>query len=209
MLNPMEVQTTSARRGPKPKPHVRDKLIHAGAKMLHQGGYTGTGIQEIVNAAGVPKGSFYNYFESKEAFGTEVIDFYFNHNLPQLQADLGDAAVPPLARLRAYFETRTRGLKAAGYCRGCMLGNFSLEVSDHSPLMRERLAAHFRTWGSLFEDCIAQAQGTAAIRNRLPAAVLARFLLNSWEGALLRMRAEKSSAPLDEFIEVVFGTLLV
>jgi len=205
----METNAAGARRGPKPKPQVRENLIRTGVKMLHEGGFTGTGIQEIVDAAGVPKGSFYNYFENKEAFGTEAIDFYFNHNLPKLQADLSNAVVPPLERLRVYFASRIRSFKAAGYCKGCMLGNFSLEVSDHSALMRERLAAHFQVWGGLLEDCIAQAQSAGTIRNRLPAAVLARFLLNSWEGALLRMRAEKSSAPLHDFMEVVFGALLV
>jgi len=205
----MPTRATGARRGPKPKPYVRENLLRTGVKMLHEGGFTGTGIQEIVDAAGVPKGSFYNYFANKEAFGTEAIDFYFHHNLSKLQADLGNAAVPPLERLRAYFESRARGFKTAGYCRGCMLGNFSLEVSDHSPLMRERLAAHFQAWSRLFEDCIAQAQRAGTIRNRLPATMLAQFLLNSWEGALLRMRAEKRSAPLHDFMQVVFGALLV
>jgi len=205
----METQTIGVRRGPKPKPHVRDNLIRTGAKMLHEKGFTGTGIQDIVNAAGVPKGSFYNYFENKEAFGTETIDFYFNHNLPKLQADLGNTALPPLERLRTYFESRTRSFKVAGYCKGCMLGNLSLEVADHSPLMRERLVAHFQIWSRLFEDCIAQAQSSGAIRNQLSAAVLAQFLLNSWEGALLRMRAEKSSTPLHDFMDVVFGAVLV
>lgn len=75
--------------------------------------------------------------------------------------------------------------------------------------MRERLCAHCRTWSGLFEDCIEEAQKTRAIRNPLPAAVLAPFLLNSWEGALLRMRAEKSDVPLNQFIKVVFESLLV
>lgn len=176
--------------------------------MFHAGGYTATGIKDIVDAAGVPKGSFYNYFEDKEAFGAEVIDAYFSRGLPGLQELLGNPDVPPLERLRTYFETRVHGIRSSGYAKGCMLGNLSLEMADHSTAMRERLAGHFRTWSALFETCIAQAQETGAIRNRLPPALLAQFLLNSWEGALLRMRVEKSDAPLNDFIEVVFGSLL-
>jgi len=178
-------------------------------KMLHEGGYTATGIKDIVDAAQVPKGSFYNYFENKEAFGKEAIDLYFDSALPKLRELLCDENTPPLDRLRNYFEARVRGFRAAGYARGCLLGNFSLEVADHSPLIRDQLAVHFQAWSGLFESCVEQAQQDGAIRNRMPAALLAQFLLNSWEGALLRMRAEKSDAPLNQFIEVVFGSLLV
>lgn len=177
--------------------------------MLHESGYTATGIKDIVDAAQVPKGSFYNHFESKEVFGKEVVDFYFDSHLPQLRALLSNENIPPLERLRTYFDERTQAFQAAGYVRGCMMGNLSLEIADQSAAIRERLAVHFKTWSSLLEACIADAQATGAISNQLPAPLLAQFLLNSWEGALLRMRAEKSDVPLREFIEVVFKTLLV
>jgi len=177
--------------------------------MLHNGGFSATGIQEIVDAAGVPKGSFYNYFKNKEAFGAEAIDFYFNQHLPRLQEELGNVAIPPLERLRMYFDRRRRGFARSDYCHGCMLGNLSLEMADHSPLMRQRLAGHFQVWGDLFQECIEQAQSSGAIANRLPAPVLAQFVLNSWEGAILRMRAQKSAEPLDVFMATIFGALLV
>lgn len=205
----MGSQATAARRGPKPNPHTRDNLIQVGARIFHETGYAATGIKDIVDAAEVPKGSFYNHFESKENFGKEVVDYYFDSGLANLRARLENDDIPPLERLRTYFDDRIRGFQATGYVRGCMLGNLSLEVADHSVCIRERLAAHFRTWSGLFEGCIAEAQKTGAIDNRLPAPLLAQFLLNSWEGALLRMRVVKSDAPLKEFVEVVFGSILV
>lgn len=177
--------------------------------MLHETGYAATGIKEIVDEAEVPKGSFYNHFESKEAFGKEVVDFYFDQGLTELRALFENEAVPPLARLRTYFDRRLQSFQATGYVRGCLLGNLSLEVADHSALIRDSLATHFKTWSGLFEACIAEAQKTGAISNGLPASLLAQFLLNSWEGALLRMRADKSDVPLREFINVVFSSLLV
>jgi len=205
----METPTTGARRGPKPNLQTRDNLIRAGMKMLHTGGYTATGIKDIVDAVSVPKGSFYNYFPTKEAFGQEVIDAFFERGLPSLNELLSNPEVPPLERLHTYFHTRITGFKTQGYTKGCLLGNLSLEVGDQSPAMRERIAEHFRTWSALLEQCIEQAQSSGAVRNPLPAATLAQFLLNSWEGALLRMRVEKSDAPLNDFAEVVFGSLLV
>ncbi|ACI53778.1 transcriptional regulator, TetR family [Rhizobium leguminosarum bv. trifolii WSM2304] len=205
----METQTKAARRGPKPNPNTRDNLMRVGVQMLHEAGYTATGIKDIVDAAHVPKGSFYNHFESKEAFGKEVVDFYFDGGLVELRARLCDDSIPPIDRLRGYFDERIRGFQATDYVRGCMLGNLSLEVADHSVPIRDRLAAHFGTWSGLFEACIAEAQSAGAISNRLPAPLLAEFLLNSWEGALLRMRVEKSDEPLRAFVEVAFGSLLI
>lgn len=205
----MEPQAAPVRRGPKPKPHVRDNLLREGTRMLHDAGYTATGIKEIVDAVKVPKGSFYNYFESKEDFGRAVVDFYFDNAIDGLRALLVNENVAPLERLQTYFNERIRGFEQGDYVRGCLLGNMSLEVADHSAAIRDRIAVHFRTWSGLFEDCIAEAQASGAIRNPQPASMLAQFLLNSWEGALLRMRAEKSNAPLKQFVEVVFGTILV
>lgn len=202
-------QTVTRKRGPKPKPHTRDGLLHAGVRIFHELGYAAAGIKDIVDAAEVPKGTFYNHFESKEAFGKEVVDFYFGQNLPEMQEALEDEKIQPLARLRNYFELAAQGFQSTGYKRGCLLGNLSLEVADHSVLIRDSLATHFRTWSRLFEACIAQAQIDGSISNRQPASLLAQFVLNSWEGALLRMRADRSTAPLTEFIDVVFKSVLI
>jgi TetR/AcrR family transcriptional repressor of nem operon len=176
--------------------------------MIHAEGYAATGIQSIVESVDVPKGSFYNHFASKEAFGAEVIDAYFDRRQDKLRALLCNADVAPLQRLEAYFDDRIEALRAAGFVRGCLLGNFSAEVADHSALVREHLVVHFAAWGDFFADCIAEAQQQGAISDRFPADLLGRFILNSWEGALLRMRAERSAAPLIEFKQIVFGKLL-
>jgi TetR/AcrR family transcriptional repressor of nem operon len=176
--------------------------------MFHTEGYAATGVQGIAESVGVPKGSFYNHFPTKEVFGAEVLDAYFDRNEDKLRSMLGHSDIAPLARLEAYFDDRIEAFKAAGFVRGCLLGNISAEVADHSALMREHLAKHFASWSGFFETCIAQAQQEGAIDTRLPAGLLARFVLNSWEGALLRMRAEKSEEPLLEFKAVVFDSVL-
>jgi TetR/AcrR family transcriptional repressor of nem operon len=176
--------------------------------MIHADGYAATGIQSIVDGADVPKASFYNHFRSKEAFGAEVIDAYFDRNEGKLRDFFSNSDLEPLARLEAYFDDRIAAFRAAGFVRGCLLGNFTTEVADHSALMREHLVEHFGAWSHFFENCIAEAQERGAISDQFPAALLGRFLLNSWEGALLRMRVEKSAVPLIEFKEIVFGKLL-
>jgi TetR/AcrR family transcriptional repressor of nem operon len=202
------MENSKARRGPKPKPDTRNNLIHAGLRLMHAEGYSASGIQGVVEAAGVPKGSFYTYFESKEAFGNEVLEAYSAQGQAKLRSALENAAMSPLARLEGYFDDRIEVFKAAGFSRGCLLGNFSAEAADHSALIRQHLAAHFRSWSALFQTCIAEGQARGEIADRIPAGTLADFVLNSWEGALLRMRAEKSKTPLVEFKEIVFGRVL-
>jgi TetR/AcrR family transcriptional repressor of nem operon len=200
--------STGAKRGPKPKPDTRNNLLQVGLRMIHADGYAATGIQGIVDGADVPKASFYNYFASKEAFGAEVMDAYFDRNEGKLRDFLCDPDVAPLARLEAYFDDRIDAFRAAGFTKGCLLGNFSAESADHSVLVREHLVEHLDAWSHFFENCIAEAQEQGAVSEGMPASVLGRFVLNSWEGALLRMRAEKSDAPLIEFKDVIFGRLL-
>ena len=198
----------AAKRGPIPKPGTRSNLVQVGVRMVHAEGYVATGIQSIVEGAGVPKGSLYNHFASKEAFGEEVIDAYSNLGQEKLSAFLCNADMAPRARLEAYFDDRIKALGVGNYARGCLLGNFSAEVADHSAPIRENLARQFGAWSGIFEKCIAEAQQEGTINDQFSPALLARFIFNSWEGALLRMRVEKSDAPLTEFKEVVFGTLL-
>lgn len=199
---------TPARRGPKPNPATRDNLVQTGLRMIHAEGYAATGIQSIVEGAAVPKGSFYNHFQSKEAFGAEVIDAYSGRGLARLREYLCNPGLAPLKRLEGYFDDRIAAFRASGYIRGCLMGNFSAEAADHSDLIRARLAEQFAAWTALFEACIAEAQAQGAIGRQLSPALLGAFIFNSWEGALLRMRAEKSDAPLLDFKSAVFGKLL-
>lgn len=196
------------RRGPKPKPDTRNNLIEVGLRMIHAEGYSATGIQSIVEGANIPKGSFYNHFASKEAFGAEVIEAYSDRGQEKLREFLCHADLAPLARLERYFDDRIEAFRASNYARGCLLGNFSAEAADHSAPIRDHLARKFDAWSRLIEECVAEAQKQGAIGASIPAAILARFILNSWEGALLRMRVEKSDAPLIEFKRIVFGKLL-
>ncbi|MDE1187281.1 MAG: TetR family transcriptional regulator C-terminal domain-containing protein [Pantoea sp.] len=207
----MSIPTTvvSARRGPKPKPGTKENLIKAGMNMLHQMGYSATGIKDIVDVAGVPKGSFYNYFESKEAFAEQIIDTYFEQALPQLKSQLENPERTPLERLQNYFQNRAESFIATQYSQGCLLGNFSLEIADHSEQIRQRISYHFNTWTEQIEKCISEAQLKGEIKSTIPAALLARFVLNSWEGALVRMRADSNEEPLRDFMDIIFVAVLV
>ena len=189
-----------------PRPSVKEEIVEAALKVLHQRGFNATGVQDITDAAGVPKGSFYNHFESKEALGLEVLQRYWERALGNLES-LKDQQVAPLARLKAYF----RGLNELGrklkYRPGCMIGNFSIEMSDQSPVMRERLASILARWSRAIETCLKEAQADGSLRRDVDVSSMSAFMLNSWEGAVLRAKVDRSDAPFVAFEKIVFGTL--
>ncbi len=176
-------------------------------QLLHAQGFNASGVQDITTDAGVAKGSFYNHFESKEALGAAALEQYFRARTCERMAVLRDARLPPLVRLRRYFEGLAAILGRNGYASGCMIGNMAAELADHSPLIRDQLAAHFAEWSEVIEGVVAEAQAAGALRADLPAPTVASFLLNAWEGAILRARVTRDDAPFQEFYAVVFATL--
>ena len=187
-----------------PKPNVREQLVEAGLKTLYRQGFNGSGVQDIVDAARVPKGSFYNHFKSKEAFAAEVLERYWQAGAVRT-AVLRDLTVGPVERLRIYFGALFDAAVGPDFEKGCMIGNFSTELPEQSPEIRERLAAIYAAWTRSIESCVREAQNAKRVRVDLPASAVASFLINSWEGAVLRARVERDTSPFVQFEEVVFA----
>jgi TetR/AcrR family transcriptional regulator, transcriptional repressor for nem operon len=186
---------------------MRDQLVTSALETFHRQGFNGSGVQDITNAAGLPKGSFYNYFESKEALALEVIDRYGKEQRALAEV-LSDESISPVERLRRYFGLLASNLVAQNYERGCLMGNLSTELADQSRVIRDRLGSNFAAWSRAIEACIRDGQKTGEISRDSDPRVLAEFLLNSFEGAILRMKVEKDSSPLDHFMTLVFSRVL-
>jgi TetR/AcrR family transcriptional regulator, transcriptional repressor for nem operon len=187
---------------------TREHLIHVGLELMRRRGYGATGLQEILHSAGVPKGSFYHHFHSKEEFTVALIERYVALEAEHCQEVLGNTRQSPLKRLRRYFEDliRTAGQSAA--IQGCLIGSLSLEVASSSPLLQGRLRSSFAGWQAPVAMVLQEAVEKGDLRKSIGPATLAGFVLNSWEGALLRSQADKSDAPLEDFLRYVFDELL-
>jgi TetR/AcrR family transcriptional repressor of nem operon len=188
------------------KQSVRDRIIEAGLKSLLERGFNGVGVQEITSTAGVPKGSFYNHFPSKEALGAELVERYGVGSAHW--AVLADKSVAPLDRLRRHYSGLNQKFVDGNFERGCLLGNFSAEMSSQSPLIRESLAKLFAKWTGDLEGAIADGQADGSIPAQQAAGDLAAFLLDAYEGALLRARTERSRRPFDRFMTLAFDKIL-
>ena len=185
----------------------RERILDAGLKVMFRQGFHGSGVRDIVAAASAPQGSFTNHFASKEAFAVEVLDRYFEYVKGLVASALDDRSLSPRDRLRRYLDIITEKLAAGRYKRGCLIGDFSLETSQGSDVLRERLAAVYREWITPFADCIKEAQKAGEIASDFPPRELAEFLLASWQGAILRMKVERSAAPLERFKAIAFQTV--
>ena len=190
---------------PMAKPNVRDKILRAGLDQFHRVGFNGSSVEDITNLAEVPKGSFYNHFKSKEDLAVEVIDRYVEEG-PQLILD--DDTVAPLKRLKAYFSALGQEFVDSGFKKGCLLGNFSSELADHSAPVRRRLEGAFDNWVRRLAVVIKEAQKTGDVDSKLKPEQLAGVLLSAFEGALLRARVAGDAAAVKEFMTVGFGRLI-
>ena len=189
------------------RPSLREEILNAGLRLMFQSGYQGAGVRDICSAAGAPQGSFTNHFRSKEAFAHEVLDRYFAHVKTAVSEALNDKSLTPRQRLKRYLDIISGRLERDKCRRGCLIGDFSLEASPHSKLLRKRLEAIFKEWRAPFAACIAEAQAVGEIDSKFDPVDLAEFLLASWEGAILRMKVERTPVALERFKTIVFETV--
>lgn len=180
----------------KQKDINREKLLCHGVALLMQQGYHGTGLQEILDAVQVPKGSFYNYFGSKENFAAEIIEHYIEPYLIQLQSYLDQNPENALAALVRYLDEGIAELEKTEFKGGCLLGNLTGEIGDTSDICRDALQKALSRYRDVWEIGFERAQKEGSIRNDKTAREMADFWVNAWQGALLRMKIEQSTAPL-------------
>ncbi|MBI4962684.1 MAG: TetR family transcriptional regulator C-terminal domain-containing protein [Desulfomonile tiedjei] len=190
------------------KDSTKDKILAHAAQLIHRKGFNNTGIQEILQSAGVPKGSFYFYFKSKEDLGLALIDYYAETLGSRWRTVLEAPEVRHLKRLERFFdETRIRHEQDEGKS-GCPIGNLTQEMGVLSDAFQAKLRGVFSGMKASIKNCLAQAQADGEISPSLDADATADFILNSWEGALLRMKAEGHTGPLVLFQRMVFDRVL-
>ena len=191
-----------------PRPSLREKIVDSGVRTLHERGFAGAGIREITRDASVPQGCFTNHFRSKEGFGIAVLERYHERTQAIMDQTLRDSSRSPVERIRAYFSAISQWLEAADWRYGCLVGNMSLEVTEQSDLLRACLVEVCASLTRSFTECVRAGQAIGEIRSDLDAEDIATFLLASWQGAMMRMKVDRSPKPLEQFKRVLFATVL-
>ncbi|OQK15833.1 TetR family transcriptional regulator [Methyloprofundus sedimenti] len=183
----------------------REKLLDQGVQMLMNQGYHGTGIKDILDVVGIPKGSFYNYFASKEIFAAEVISHYIEPYIQRLDAHLQNPGLDGLTALASYYAELINEIERTEYKGGCLLGNLMGELGDTSEICRRSLKLALERYRNLQKSALLRAQQEGTVREDLKAEMMADLLVDNWQGALLRMKIEQSVHPLQQFVETLLA----
>lgn len=181
----------------------KEQLLELGMDVMKARGFNGTSVKDIVDAAGVPKGSFYTYFDSKETFAVEALEKAAQEGLQLMRNKLNHTGEAPLVRLRQFFESKVDEATEAGFTIGCFLGNICQEMADSSDVIRLKVRQTLRNHTQLIQDVLEEAQQQGDIAPNCDTREMAEFIFNAWEGALMRMKAAKCREPLDAFLAML------
>ncbi len=184
-------------------------IIQAGLKALYRKGYNATGVKEITDAAGIPKGSFYNYFSSKEDFAIAAMHYFTERELVVMQEILTDKEFTPLQRIVNLYRFKIDHFINRGkFSFGCFLCNITLEMADVSDVIAKEATIAFEREDQPLIDCLKEAEETGEISFEKDIQQTADLLRNSWLGALVIMKANKDKQPLESFLQTLQQVIL-
>ena len=188
--------------------NTRELLIQEGLRSFLAYGYDGVGIGPVLSAVNVPKGSFYHFFRSKEAFAIAVVEAYAARYASFREALQTDEDRPPLSRLRSHFEALEKDLIAEFPAGGCLYGVLSQTIAALGPMLRKRLQESFQTWQRSIHHVLRQAQDRGDLDPTINAEDAAAFLIDAYEGALIRMKSDGVAATFGRFRTFALEPLL-
>jgi TetR/AcrR family transcriptional repressor of nem operon len=190
------------------KQDTKIALIQAGMDIMLEKGYSNTGIQEVLSSLGVPKGSFYHYFESKENFAVAIIQHVDQEYSAALLRALRNPQETPLQRLKTYCESGKQSFLSQECRKGCLIGNLSQEMSDQSETLRKELSTVISKRLALFTRCIEEGQKLGEINAVCSASKLAELFNSGWSGAVAHAKTVKNIEPMETFIDLMFNHFL-
>ncbi len=192
-----------------PKPSHREILLTTGLRLIHEKGYSRASVRDIVAAAGVPQGSFTNHFRTKEEFGLAVLERYYGYIWELVERTLLNQRKKPLERIRSYIDGLIDILNDGWTIKGCVMGNFSAELTEDNDAIRHRVVEMFNEIQGAVEDCLKEAIRKGDLPRKTNAAELAGFFMSSQQGATLLCKAHRSIEPMRRFKRVFFASVLV
>lgn len=190
------------------KQGAKERVLEAGGAIVHRKGFHNTGIQEILKAAEIPKGSFYFYFDSKEDFGLQLIDQYAHLSFARMDDCLNRPDLSPLSKLRLHFRRLFDLLEQNEYTGGCPIGNLSQEMGDLSEPFREKLKGVLEGMRSRIVRCLEDAKREKEIPASLDTHETSEFIISSWQGALMQMKVRRNESPFRAFDKMIFEVIL-
>jgi TetR/AcrR family transcriptional repressor of nem operon len=188
---------------------TRRALVWCGTELLTERGFQVTGIDEVLKRVGVPKGSFYHFFKSKDEFGAAVIENYVDYYARKMDRIFNDSTCSPLTRLKTFVDNAKHGMTKFDFKRGCLIGNLGQELASLDNQFRLQLEAVLVSWEERVTACLEEAIQTGEIGKDNDAKALSQFFWIGWEGAILRAKLTRSLLPIDQFVGLYFSKVAV
>ncbi len=188
---------------------ARDRLMEAASKLIWEYSYGSVTIDAICEQAGVKKGSFYYFFESKPDLAVAAIDVWWIKR-KALMEELFQTDIPPLARIQKYFDfvsqKQLAAFRATGQVLGCPLFSLGSEISTQDERIRLRIHGIIVAMTRYFEEAIAEAKLTGEVESRDPV-LTTRILLTYYAGVLIRARTENNPDILETLTSDCFEVI--
>ena len=191
-----------------PRPSHKETLLSEGLRLVHERGFGASSVRDIVQAAGVPQGSFTNHFASKETFGLEILERYREMTSAGVSATLRNDGLPPFRRLRAWIDRQLEYLRKDDMRRGCLYGNLAAEASEESEPIRTRVASVFAENQASVAYCLEAAIDAGELSPNTDVQELAGFIVSSLQGAILVAKAQRNPIPVERLERILFQQLL-
>ena len=179
------------------KQDTKNILIETGAQIIHHKGYNHTGIQEVLKAAGVPKGSFYFHFKNKEDFGLQVIEYFDGIYFSMLSTIINNNDITPLKKIEEITNYYISFFKEIDFKCGCPVGNLSQEMGDLNSAFSEKLTNSVEKMAKIYQNILDEAKLINEINEEINTQELSEFIVSSWHGALIKMKINKNAKPLE------------
>lgn len=186
---------------------TKQRILEAGNKAVVAKSFNGCGLKEILDEAGVPKGSFYHYFKSKEDFGIALIEASSTEFLAFSRPFFTDRSMSPVERIKTFFNAANKHLEDSGSQRQCLLAKIALEESRLSEALRASIKSAYDQWQILLAQALREAQAVGEISPEVDVDALAGFIQNAWEGAMVRMEIDRDIKPLHDFLTFTIDNL--
>lgn len=186
----------------------RKQIIKDSIHLMYLQGYNATNIREIASMAGMGKSTFYGYFVSKEEYAVFALDYYMDILNYERFKLLEDKKVDPIIRIKNFYKDKIKNMEDVEYKLGCFIGNLTQEMADvNSSIAKATNRLHDKIASKILV-CLLEANERYNIVQIIEPKIMADFIINSWQGALIRMKACKNRVPLDEFYKILDEVLL-
>lgn len=187
-----------------PESHeARNRIIEVAADLFLKQGYGATGIAQILEAAGVLRGSLYYHFPTKEDLLLATLEWRKRMLWPEVITPVFDRVDDPLERLFGILDGYRQMLLICEFQMGCPIGNLALELSESNPRARQLLAENFENWKNAIRGCLEEAQGQGRLPEDSNTNDLAHYVLTVMEGAVMLARTYRTIETYDRAINLL------